>query len=109
PRSWWTAAATGSSAAGRRTRTWCGRNEKSRRVGRVFEAHRHSSGGPRRLGPPYRKTEACTVSRFLSRVAVAVALVGFAGSAVRAQDPLVEPPKPPAVFRTAVEFALATV
>src|SRR5215831_20276434 len=31
-----------------------GREAAIRRVGRVFEAH-HSSGGPRRLDPPYKQ------------------------------------------------------
>ena len=48
------------------------------------------------------------MSRYLSRVALAVAVAAFAGLAARAQDPRIEPPRTPAEFWNAVEFELNT-
>jgi CheY-like chemotaxis protein len=52
--------------------------------------------------------EAGTVIRYLSRVALAVAVAAFVGLAARAQDPRIEPPRTPAEFWNAVEFELDT-
>src|SRR5262249_29138044 len=74
---------------------------------RAWSAERFLSAR-RSHAPRSHVTEAGTVIRNLSRVALAVAVAAFAGLAARAQDPRIEPPRTPAEFWNAVEFELNT-